>query len=267
MSRVILPLKTNSLAFPGRAPGFDPSHFAAQGMSNGNGFSGVTVAGGSNFINLLSTKAGVFTGSGTGSIFGGAGPVLNLTGSNNYLSFAGNVSNAPAGQTVGGIGFIQALTSKYPLFNVGGSAVGLVLGVNNNVLWCFGESGGDINSSLTLQVNTPYFFAVSVNATLSIENFILVNLLTGQVKTQQMTSAIGFGFAGGTYLLGNDTFSENWNGGIAAAMYAPNFLSIPQLIQWAQAPWTFWYPRTLDLVDMLSAGSGTPDVLMAQAWM
>jgi hypothetical protein len=43
-------------------------------------------------------------------------------------------------------------------------------------------------------------------------------------------------------------------------MFAPSYLSMPQLLQWSNDPWSFWYPRTIDLTQFLRTQSGAAPI-------
>lgn len=73
----------------------------------------------------------------------------------------------------------------------------------------------------------------------------------------------------GTYGIGNNVgSSREFNGFIAAAMVGADYLAIPQLLQWAENPWAFWYPPAVQNLIFNSLVTPTvTDTLFAQAMM
>lgn len=255
MSRLILPLqRIGPLAYPGRQPGFDPSHFASKNVRLS------AVASGNNFVNLLNAKKGTVTGAVTAIVDSRIGPAAQITtiaGSDTYVSIP-SPSNAaiPTSATVASI-FTYGTNGNFSgLFGSNQTTFGVMFGVQaaGGSIQCY--NGTVLNSVACVPVaGNAYFAAVSYNTTKA--NFVLVNLTTGQVFSDSVTGASATAAADGTYCLGvNNNFSTNsLVGGLAAGMYAAEYLSIPQLLQWARDPWAFWYPRTLDLADMLGTSA------------
>jgi hypothetical protein len=236
------------LAFPaGRKPRFDQSHIAARGISPGFGFSAIPV--GKTLINLLSGKPMVAGTSNVGATDCVLGPVVNIgnstTQANVQMTLAGQSASAIGTGTIACIFSINAFDGiSQCLFQNSTSANGLLFYINggsSNQLSIYNGSTG-ANSGLIPSVNTPYFAVVSNNGTTT--NFLLLNLLNGEIQT-----ASPAGVTNGTP---NGTYNVSWynvsataaDSKIAAVMYAPSYMTLSAIKQWAQDPWAFWYPNT-----------------------
>jgi hypothetical protein len=249
----------NPLGIPGRRPGFDPSHPAAQNIR----YSGV--ANGANFISLLNGKPG--TPSISGSVLDGqigpAATIATTTGGGNNITVAGGGS-APSVATIACIfKFNGTSAGNYQgLLGTFASGFGWWIGIENAVQNITVSSGGTSSTTAftpVLSVGVPYFVAVS--SSLTGGNLVVVNLATGAIQSQTVTYGSSLSAAGGEapYVLGTTfTFAaaNGLDGSMAAAMYSAQFMSLSQLQQWAQDPWAFWYPRTLDMSMMLKGSSG-----------
>ena len=102
------------------------------------------------------------------------------------------------------------------------------------------------NSGLILTNGVPYFIAVSFNG--ATMNSIAANLNTGVSKTASAPVAKAIATPNvATYIIGGiPSAGFQMDGALAAIMYsANNFLSLFQLLGWAQAPWDFGTRRPL----------------------
>lgn len=254
MSRVILPTR-NKLIYPGGNPGFDPSHIASNGVSPKKGFSGIAANGG--FISLLNASKATLAGSPVSTINSNIGPstALGLAGADT-MSFTGQSTVAATSYTFGGIFWINTL-------NTGSNANQLFTNNDNFNTATLNSAGGFLscqvnNTSLTSTIapaaNTPYFFIISCPAARPV-NFLLLNLRTSQIQTATVANSASAAAPSGTYWIGGSNTFEGTGGAIAAMMYSTKALSLPQMRQWAQDPWGFWYPNSLDLTQMLSAAA------------
>lgn len=245
-----LPLvyRRNPLIFPGRQPGFDPSHPAAAGMAGGQSLS--LIPSGASFIDLLSGKACSVNGSPTPGSYGGMGPTVYSASSSNNCSIT-LVASPTTSRTVAGICSVVSFAAGTNFNNIFGYS---------NYAFGFDESGlvgaylnGFTGAALQATINTPYFVAYSFNS--GVLNAVLSNLATGQVS-----AAVGSGgsIASGTAyeILAQGSFALN--GYLAAVMQSPTFLSIPQLRAWAQRPWDFWYPPTVENLIFSSLTASAP---------
>lgn len=245
MATRLYPFQPPSLAFPaGRAPGFDQSHIAAQGISNGYGFS--AVASGKTYINLLSggpfTTPSQFPAAATIS---GLGPCGLFTTTAQVCAIGANQSTAtPPGITVGAI--VQ-------FAGTGDGTFCAVIGVNSGHASQFGMAGSSKNlyfynnaastSSFTIATGVPYFIAASMQPSSTV-NFVAVNLQTGQLLSSTTTTGASLAALSALPQIGLDLGdSHTADAYIAAAMLAPSFMSLQALITWAADPWSFWYPQ------------------------
>lgn len=266
MSRVILPFKTTSpLVFPGRKASFDSSHPFAKGC-----FWSV-VSLGASAINLCkpSPKPTAQVSAPTRVIDGALGIASKFTGvTSNSLVFTGG-SKAQVDLAFTYACFYRPATIASNTSIVSNSTTvntGSLLSYNtgNACLILGSELVAPMLSGINLIVGVPYFIVASAtgpSASTSTwtHNWVVVRLDTGQITTATGTSSQSWAASNGNMLFGGASSGQgnlDADGNLAAAMYSNVFTSVPQMLQWAQDPWAFWYPRTLDLADMLSAGSG-----------
>lgn len=265
MSRLILPFKINPLAPAGRSAGFDPTHFASKGC-----FWSV-VSTGASAVNLCkpSPRPTAQVSAPTRVIDGNLGLASKFTGvSSNGLSFTGG-----AGARVD-LAFTYACFYRPATIASNTSIVSNSTTVNSGSLLSYNtgnaclilgsELVAPMLSGINLVVGVPYFIIASAtgpSASTSTwtHNWFVQRLDTGKILTATGTSSQSWAASNGNMIFGGANSSQgnlDADGNLAAAMYSNVFTSIPQMQQWAQDPWAFWYPRTLDLVDMLSTGSG-----------
>ncbi len=271
-------LGRNRLAYPGgwARPGFDPYHIAVGKTYND---SGIAVAGQNTPLSLA------YGGSTAGFSAAHVVPLMTVFGPAMDFSDLSNVVNSqltvraaagptPSSFTFGTILLFRGQTFSDPLIMTGysGSAITQCLSYDNtgshNLSLQFGPTGTNyIQSSLSMPNNVPCFIGASYNG--AVANFIIANITPGggiaggAVVTQAVSSVKTIGsnvktVFGGFGALGNN--SDCW---IAAIMYSENkYLTIPQLEQWAAAPWDFWYPPSQQNLLLSSAansaGSGAP---------
>lgn len=236
MSRLILPLQGNKLAYPGRTPGFDPSHPASAKISGTHGFSGV--ASGNTFLSLARAQKPSAQGVSSASIRGDIGPNVIFTGSTTRLTFTSPAVN-DASQLCAGIFNLPSVSGTSTLFQSGAGNGGTFF-IGAGTVQIFNPGTGQILfSGLNPVAGVPYFVIWSYNSSKS--NGLLLNLQTGQVQT---ITGIGGSIAtsSGAYWIGIDNGTNFFAGSLAAVMFSPQFMSIPQMLQWAQDPWAFWYP-------------------------
>jgi hypothetical protein len=250
--------RRNPLAYPGRAPGFDPSHLVASNTMLS------AVAAGANFVNCLNGSNGTVVAGSTpvlpsGGLYGALGPAVNFSlatnpvGKTSYVSFPGSSTNVRT-VTIGAL--------LYFLVN-GAQAVGVVANdsngsgvsfrVNNSGTFTLQLAGvASYNSSaVTLNAAGFYFVAASVNTLTGAYCFVLLNLLTGQTTYEALSgSAHTPGSPTGSFVVGNygnaAAPASEMNGAIAAVAYINGYRPLPQLLAWAADPWSFWYPPTVE---------------------
>lgn len=225
------------LAFPcGEAPGFDPTHIAASGIRQGLGVSFIPV--GANFISLLSGVAFTLTGTITNKIFGVIGPATGGTSGTGRASIA-STSIATGARSAAAIVQFTAMPAAFKTL-INDSIVTFTVNAANNPQLFYNNA--QHSSSVTLVAGVPYFIAASAISGGAF-NILVMNLLTGAITLTSSTSADTFASIGTTIFAGNNNNgAQPMNGGIAAGMYSPAYLSPQQLLQWAADPWRFWYP-------------------------
>lgn len=243
--------RPNPLAYPGRAPGFDPGHIAVKGAICR--FSAVARNG--NFHNLLNGKKGTLSGTPKRNVSGLIGESASFgNGNSDGITFSGQSVVNDTVLTLAGIFHVAADLGSYQcIFATGGSGGYYLYLLDTGTLGYY--SGADQSSGLVPAANTPYFFAASINSTTK-ANFVLTNLATGTITTASITPSFNGGAPNGTYVIGNQNLASNsLDGSVAAVAYvAKAFLSPAQLLAWAADPWAFWYPRTQS--NLMFAGLG-----------
>jgi hypothetical protein len=252
---IILPFRPNKLAFPGTKPGIDPTHPASGKYIL---LSAVPAVGQQNYVNSATSQPlAVISGTvaPTVGIDGVIGPWVRVASSSGQcLGFSlSSISDNPS-VTIASIfnftvstGGFQAIVS-----NSGGNQGLFLQDVTPKAF--FTGSGGPVSAPFSLVAGSTYFLAHSLQTDSSgaVANFVARNLATGSIQTGSVISSTGTGARFGTNCtVGNDPFSEWLNAKLAAAMVSTASLSIPQLLQWADDPWSFWYPRAIGLAGML----------------
>ena len=232
----------SSLEFPSwRAPGFDPSHLAAGTTAR---MSCVASTGGA-FINLLNGQATTPTnGTPTSTIRGVIGPAVLDSASTVYNAISNSITETPVATTFGAIFIPTAASGNQTIVADQTSPTGNYseFRLNGGVLSSGQGGGGGTSSGFpSVVANQPYFVACSLHS--ANQNFVLVNLLTGQTWSASTTTSRPFGSISGSYAVGGFSgASTQANAYIAAAMMSRAFLGADQLLAWAADPWAFWYP-------------------------
>jgi len=249
MSRVILPF-SNPLSYPGRAPGFDPSHVASRGIGPNRGISAIAT-----FSNVMVSLSG--SGTSAASI---AEPVDSLigpvVGSAGGINFTGQSTASISAKTLAGIFRVTSLTGSYQNLIQDNFADALLIQPAENLSF-YASGDNPIPNPAALVAGRAYFVAASASGTKI--NCVVVDLATGRIYLNSVSEGTGLNAPSGTIEFDNGSAAS-----FAAGMVGYNYLSLQQLQQWAQDPWSFWYPRTLDLSMMLKSGS-IADILYAQA--
>lgn len=258
MSRALLLKRPSPLAFPIGNPGFDPSHIASGGKPM---FSGV--AAGSNFVDLFNGKKGNVNPTPSSVIDANIGPSLVTTAAG-FIDYSGilPIESLPTlAVTQAAIFKIGTNASDGAIMNYGGTNGVSLTTSSGGVLDANWMGSTTLASTITLSLGVPYF-AVASSLSATGTNFVVVNLTNGQTNSHFTSTASTMLQPNSEVAIGQSIQTGvNFVGSIAAAMTSYGYLSIPQLLQWAQDPWAFWYPRTLDLSMMLSGPSGAPIVI------
>lgn len=257
-------LPRRGLSYPGSfKQGYDLNHIASA-PNKGVGGTGATslsvVAKGANAVNLLKGARGTAT-SMTAKMDGIIGPSVNFGTS---ITFPGSTT-CPSIYTFAAIVRPSALAGFiYTMIATSNGTGGLAFRVDSsNIPVTVVNSNASPGAAFAMTNGIPYFVAVSCNLTDTsnyIFNQVQVNLKTGQTLSTSFTSSLGAiggitAAQAGTFFLGNASFP--WTGVLAAAMAESVFLTLPQLQQWAQDPWSYWYPTKYNLPLMLGAGSSS----------
>jgi hypothetical protein len=226
----------NPLAFPGGAPGFDPSHPAA----NSCRFSGIAVP--PNFLNLLNGNYGVISGAPSAATLGVLGPATNFPSASSTAvnSFSGKSTTNDTRITLAALVQWTSTSNQSVLLSTSSLNSGWRLDVStSSIISITAGTVGDLNGP-TIVANIPYFVAASVNT--NVVNFVLLRLDTGALVTSTTAGSSPIA-PNGTYQIGNlSAFNLPAKAYVGAAMISASYLSVPALRQWAQRPWDFWYP-------------------------
>lgn len=219
----------NPLALPaGRKAGFDPSHPAARK----NLFS---VAFGPNGPTRLDKAAPL-------TITGAPTPVFDKNVGHAYFFSGASDSVTITGPVV--TDFTIGAVFRHPSAPNGTPPAIVEYLTTNNTGSPFGLQAGQASAAIAgpaFTLGTPYFVAVSRKAG-STANFVVVNLLTGVTTTLATSGAIAT-TARTTYAIGNQgRLAHVGNVYVGAATLSGNFVSMQDLLAWAQDPWAFWYP-------------------------
>lgn len=260
MSRVILPFITSPLAPSGGSPGFDSGHVAANGCVLS------VVSTGVGAINILKPSTAVYLpNSPTARVDGnlGIGGAWAGASGSGYV-FLGSIP-AVANNTFTTACLFRPLDlSDYyvHLSDAGGAAGWWIGSTNAGEMFIASAFNANITSGVFLTVGVPYFLAVSVNRTAA--NTFNVNFLARRLDAGQIQSSTVIGgsttdpsASDGNIIVGGNSFIKDCFGVMAASMFNNKIaLSPPQLLQWAQDPFAFWKPRTLDLSLIMASATG-----------
>lgn len=236
----------NPFAFPfGVMPGVNLNHPAAGPRLR---YSGVAAPGGG-FVNLLTggLAAKISAPTTLPSIIG---PALNAQTTTGWVT-DGTISETITADTMAVIVIPTTSVAVGRTFvksntNITVGIAGIVI-VNLEVgYFTQGSYGG---SGIVLSLNVPYFIALSVRN--GNKNWVVVNLLTGQIRTSFQVGAVSMNNPSPPYAIGGNFSGARAAGAlIAAAMFTANSYLKPELLlQWALDPWAFWYPQDIGEVD------------------
>jgi hypothetical protein len=255
MARALLLKRPSPLVFPGVRAGFDPSHPAAKSAFLS------AVPSGANFYNLLTGKKAAIVGSPTSGIDGSIGSYALPVSNTGYFQFSGLPTNTPAGFT-----FACIISSPSSWVNFTSLIQSSLAGVPQFYIDTGGNFGFYVSAGKSFfqapaTGGVPIFVAMSNDGSGS--RCVMKNLRTGAITTATAGSD-GSTAWGGTITIGGQAGGSGQGTPISAAMASSASLSMAQLQQWAQDPWLFWYPRSLDLSMMLSAGFGNSAALFGR---
>ena len=237
-ARALIALR-NPLLYPGGivTPGYNQGHLASSPKVRYSG-----IAAGGNLINLLNGSKATINGTITSARTTAMGSVVVNTTSTSFLSVP-SINETLAAATLGLIYNPTALTGANQfLFADAGQNI-IFLSTSAGQVKVDFSSGTATFSALV--AGTPYFIAVSGNTATT--NFVVLNLSNGQIKSQVVTGTVTLGSTTGSayWIGGSSSANQQMNGQLAAVMFSTGpFLGIAALLEWAAAPWDFWYPPT-----------------------
>lgn len=247
----------NRLRFPETRASLNVSH----PMFMGARLACVAAPGGG-FIDLLTGKASVTTGGVlTSSVTSAMGLAVNSTASTIYNAVSNSFADTATSFTMGAILRNMALVGNTTIIfgtrTILTGSAGLFLGLAGVLNVYVNGSGLTTSGNFIPTVNVPYFFVYSVRN--GQQNWAALNLLTGRLYSGSSALAATMTIGTGSFAVGGlATASQYANGPIAAVAYSVNnFMSVGQLLEWAQAPWDYWYSamRNSDLMSMAMYGT------------
>jgi hypothetical protein len=242
---LIIP-RAPTLAYPaGFAPGVDPAHpisknavlswvaslplqnlvGGAQG-SYADAYSYPAVDG------VIGPSISVNDGGGkTGGItFSLAGKFAPIT-----MAFIGVVNNKS--YAFGSMNGVSAKGASY--------STSLGFGIGTNVSFNSNAGYAGYSPPEIAPVGHPFFYAVSYKDSTTVY-LVFVDLTTGQIYSEQGTTngpGTGYSFTSVNVGSGGNYGSNLDQSRISCAMLSQSYTPTDQLLNWAQDPWAFWYPR------------------------
>jgi len=245
---------TSPLQYPaGRNPGFSSTHLAASTPR----FSAVASGNGA-FVSLLDNGVGTLqAGTPAAAIDPVMGPVTNM-GNLGQINYPTRSVTTEAIYTMAGILAFTSFTGNQWLFSNGASAGTDFLIGSASVGFEF-FNGSFAVSNISLVANVPYFVIGSISAATA--NFLVMNLNTGAIRTVSV-AGLAVSAPSGAYIVGSNPISVGASNKIAAVMYSVgHLLSIAEMREWAQDPWTYWFPRKSDQIMSIAVRGVVAPVL------
>lgn len=222
-------------------------------------------SGGGVLSNMLNMVPSTVVGTAT-TVCKEIGLCVNTGAGANYNQFTNTFPTTAPASIVAACIFIPTATASFGTFiqdantNASPNKFGLLTGV-----LAISGSGNNHSSSLSALTNgVPWFVAVSWNATT--QNYVQINLKSGERRFTTTSLANTMGTTTVNWVVACDsTAGDQLNGGVAAVMMAlDTFINLPDLLQWADDPWSYWYPQSEEnWVGVAAAG----DILMPMICM
>jgi hypothetical protein len=234
----------NPLTYPaGRLSGFDPTHVLA-GVKTRFSFVATSSGGAVDLVN--GAKPGIVVGGPSALIDGALGPAIKFAASTDAFTWSSRPATTETIYTVAAI--VRPSTVSGTAFyacNSSGSGTGIGPGLFTSGVTAFALTlGGDtsVTTGIVPTVGLPYFFAISFHQGTTTWNAAVRNLATGQIQTATGTQASVASPSNGTYVFGNRDTLVGIGNNSAAMFSVGRFNLLPELIQAASDPWSFWYP-------------------------
>lgn len=264
--KVLLPF--NKFAYPSgwARPGFDPNHLAA-GRS-GAMASGIAMPASSVMQQLIFSAAPIFGNNAAIAVNTSIGPAVQCSGAGVTARTGPRMPGTFATPNAFTCGIIYyflgtgngGLTPVLAAIGNGGTTQhGIGWTGTSTFTLNFGNSFTPLNSGIT-QVLTDWVFAAASYDRVSTKySFLVMGLRTGVIRTASGTSTQTLGSSNdGVLYTGGFSTNNTAGANIAAVMYAENnFLSVSQLVQWAAAPWDFWYQPAITIPQIKTAAPVT----------
>jgi hypothetical protein len=219
-------------------------------MAQGARYAGVAAPGGG-FIDLVRGVASVptnatFTTVATAII----GNAVNSSTSTAYNSVSNPYADTPTGMTFAAISIPLNSNATEVLFSTKNTTIGasgLSWSSAGTFRWFANGTLNTPTMGAAYVLNHPYFLACSIKN--GQQYAVLTDLATGKTTTGTSTVAATLTVGTGPFGVGGTSQANvAADSKIAAVAYSINFLDLNQLIQWAQAPWDYWYPPNVGSV-------------------
>jgi hypothetical protein len=240
---IILPFRPTWLVFPGTIPGINPAHPASSKAAL------CCIASNGTYIDLLSTGGLTRSGTATPAIDSLVGP---STGGAALFSKA--IKNDSSSVTFAAI-FRSTVDNNgfRGILNFNSSFSGIYLqgpgAAPPTQVELWNTAGFFASPAVLTPFPRAFFIAISSDATGT--RYIATDLATGKISTGTNARVYTTSAGDTTLLVGNDNGDPSLCN-VAAAMYSKTSLSVPQLLAWANDPWSFWYPNRFDLQQCLA---------------
>lgn len=246
----------NKLIYPGGMPGVDLSHPAAQNLMaaifpQGKGCYAI----GGSVGNRIGTPFGTLPTANIDSKLGPTESGINLTQGFSFARPIPATLVAGTGRTMAAFG-ITTNAALDTCWVCDSNAEGFRLGPNAGTSSALSVRLGGVatfNSGVSISTNVPYFYAATVIYDGSgnwRSNHVVRRLDTGAIFSSSSTTLGTSGaitYTASSMCYGSGDNQPDWvEGSVGHAMVSGAILSLQQLLQWGQDPWSFWYPRRLE---------------------
>jgi hypothetical protein len=238
------------LSYPGDKlrPRFDPRHPASVGITPSHGICAAVI--GSGFMNLITGLGGTNVGAPAQITRPLLGPCFNYNSSARYTQFTGMQAVADTAWTMASIFISTNANGGICGSSTVHTALGGVSMYNNAGAFAFANGTNGNGTGITITANIPYLIIATGTSTNGSMNYAQTRLDTGAVVTSLNQSSGAQTASAGIYEVGDNANQGASIGPVAAFMYAPARISVAAMVQWAQDPWSFWYP-TSPVVDVV----------------
>jgi len=246
------------LSYPGGIPGVNIDHFAAKNLR----FAAVAL-GPANMIDLLTGGSGALTGTPT-ALTTPFGPSCVFSTIGQHLAYSGKSTGLDAVMCMAMVFTPVTDVANRGYLATSSGANGYSFQVDGTGNLRYNVDGVvSITSAVTIAINTPYFAAMSGRT--GSQSFLIRRLDTGAITTGTTATAYTAIAPSGISWIGDTNGLGHCGARINAVMMSANYFTVPQLMQWAEDPWAFWYQTPNVLPMMMMSPSTAPPVIAGGA--